>query len=127
MQVKDYFSEIQNLLRRSAFIENVDVEYEAKSKTVGLIHGNIGMVDGSTLQFLELIDRKDNEIIRPKYRFHFMDSADKMIFRYDNAPHHPEVPTYPHHKHIRDEERPNQSRERELKDVLVEIEEIISR
>jgi hypothetical protein len=49
MQVKDYFSKIQNLPRRSAFIENVDVKYEAKSKTVGLIHGNIGKVDGSTL------------------------------------------------------------------------------
>ena len=119
--MKDYFSEIQNLLRRSAFIENIAIKYEAKSKTVGLIHGNIGMVDGSTLQFLELIDRKDAEIIRPKYRFHFMDSADKMIFRYDNAPHHPEVPTYPHHKHIRGEERPNQSRERGLRDVLSEI------
>ncbi len=121
MQVKDYFSEIQNLLRRSAFIENVDVKYEAKSKTVGLIHGNIGMVDGSTLQFLELIDRKDEEIIRPKYRFHFMDSADKMIFRYDNAPHHPEVPTYPHHKHILGEEKLKQSKEIGLKDVLLEI------
>ena len=125
--MKDYFSEIQNLLRRSAFIENVDVKYEAKSKTVGLIYGNIGMVDGSTLQFLELIDRKDNEIIRPKYRFHFMDSADKMIFRYDNAPHHPEVPTYPHHKHIRDEEKPKQSKEIGLRDVLSEIEGMIIR
>ena len=37
MQVKDYFAEIQNLLWRSAFVENVDVEHEAKSKTVGLI------------------------------------------------------------------------------------------
>jgi len=125
--VKDYFSEIQNLLRRSAFIENVDVKYEAKSKTVGLIYGNIGMVDGSTLQFLELIDRKDNEIIRPKYRFHFMDSGDKMIFRYDNAPHHPEVPTYPHHKHIRDEEKPKQSKEIGLRDVLSNIEGTIIR
>jgi len=125
--VKDYFSEIQNFLRRSAFIENVDVEYEAKSKNVGLIHGNIGMVDGSTLQFLELIDRKGDEIIRPKYRFHFMDSADKMIFRYDNAPHHPEVPTYPHHKHIQDEEKPKQSKEIGLRDVLSEIEGMIIR
>lgn len=125
--MKDYFSEIQNLLRRSAFIENVDVKYEAKSKTVGLIHGNIGMVDGSTLQFLELIDRKDEEIIRPKYRFHFMDSADKMIFRYDNAPHHPKVTTYPHHKHIRGEEKPKPSKEIGLRDVLSEIEEGIVR
>lgn len=87
MQVKDYFSETQNLLRGSAFIENVDVKYEAKSKTVGLIH----------------------------------------VFRYDNAPHHPEVPTYPHHKHIRDEEKVKQSKEIGLRDALSEIEGMIIR
>ena len=125
--MKDYFSEIQNLLRRSAFIENVDVEYEVKSKTVGIIHGTVGMIDGSTLQFLELVNIKGDEITRPKYRFHFMDSADEMVFRYDNAPHHPEVVTYPHHKHIRGEEKPKQSEEIGLRDVLSEIEEMISR
>ncbi|MCK4735750.1 MAG: hypothetical protein KAT65_25070 [Methanophagales archaeon] len=122
MQVKDYFSELQNLLRRSAFIENVDVEYEAKSKTVGLIHGTVGMVDGSTLQFMELVNIKRDRITRPKYRFHFMDSADKMVFRFDNAPHHPEVTTYPHHKHTRGEEKPKPSKEIGLRDVLLEIE-----
>jgi hypothetical protein len=29
-----------------------------------------------------------------------MDSANQMIFRYDNAPHHPEIATFPHHKHL---------------------------
>ncbi len=37
-----------------------------------------------------------------KYRFHYMDKHGQMFFRYDNAPHHPELPTYPHHKHIPD-------------------------
>ncbi len=127
MQVKDYFSELQNLLRRSAFIESIDVEYEAKSKTVGLIHGTVGMVDGSTLQFMELVNIKRDKMTRPKYRFHFMDSADKMVFRFDNAPHHLEVTTYPHHKHIRGEEKPKPSKEIGLRDVLLEIEEGIIR
>ena len=30
MQVMDYFSEIQSLIRSSIFVENVDVEYEVK-------------------------------------------------------------------------------------------------
>ena len=127
MQVKDYFSEIQNLLRRFAFIEDVDVEYEIKSKTVGIIHGTIGMVDGSTLQFLELINIKEEEKTRPKYRFHLMDCSDKIIFRYDNAPHHPEIATHPHHKHIPGEDEPKQSKEIGLRDVLSEIEGMIVR
>jgi hypothetical protein len=27
-------------------------------------------------------------------------SGESLIFRYDNAPHHPEVPTFPNHKHL---------------------------
>ena len=26
---------------------------------------------------------------------------DEVILRYDNAPHHPEIPTHPHHKHVK--------------------------
>ncbi len=69
MQVKEFFLGIQNLLRKSAFIENVDVEYEVKSKMVGIIHGTLGMVNGSALQFMELINIKGDEITRPKYSF----------------------------------------------------------
>jgi len=78
--VKDYFSEIQNRLRNSAFIENVDVEYEVKSKTVGLIHGTVGMIDASTLQFLELINIRGDKITRPKYRFHLKSHQNTALY-----------------------------------------------
>jgi len=35
-----------------------------------------------------------------KYRYHYMTSDDKPVFRYDNAPHHREVATWPEHKHV---------------------------
>ena len=70
MQVKDYFAEIQNLLQRSAFIENVDVEYDVKSKNIGIIQGTLEMIDGFTLQFMELIniERQNNS---PKIQISF--------------------------------------------------------
>ena len=34
------------------------------------------------------------------YAFHFQDADDRTIFRYDNWPHHPGLPTFPHHKHV---------------------------
>ena len=53
---------------------------------------------------------------------------DEMVFRYDNAPHHPEIATYPHHKHVKGGGGvPRRSKEVGLKDVLLEIEEMISR
>jgi len=127
MQVIDYFSEIQSRIRSSIFVENVDVEYEVKSRSIGIVHGILGMIDGSTLQFMELVNIKRDKMIRLKYRFHLMAVNDEMVFRYDNSPHHPEISTYPHHKHVKGEEVPRRSKEVGLKDVLLEIEEMISR
>ncbi|MEB2835814.1 MAG: DUF6516 family protein [Desulfurococcales archaeon] len=31
---------------------------------------------------------------------------EEIILRYDNAPHHPRIETFPHHKHWRDEVMP---------------------
>ncbi len=59
----------------------------------------------------------------PKYRFNLSDSQGNMIFRYDNAAHHRDVPTFPHHKHIRTEVK--LSRETGLAEVLYEIEGMI--
>jgi hypothetical protein len=42
-----------------------------------------------------------------------------MIFRYDNAPHHIEIDTFPHHKHEFDEIK--ESLEPSLYEVLLEI------
>lgn len=33
------------------------------------------------------------------YSFHWQDKEGTLIARWDNAPHHPEIGTYPHHIH----------------------------
>jgi hypothetical protein len=33
------------------------------------------------------------------YRVHLQDRSNQCVFRYDNAPHFPALPTFPHHKH----------------------------
>jgi hypothetical protein len=54
-----------------------------------------------------------------------MDKSQKMIFRYDNAKHHPEIETFPHHKHTSD--KIENGKEPELIDVLSEIQEKIKK
>ena len=34
-----------------------------------------------------------------KYSFHWQTENKELIKRWDNAPHHPEIATYPHHVH----------------------------
>lgn len=52
-----------------------------------------------------------------------MDNHGHMLFRYDNAPHHYELPTYPHHKHTTD--KTIQATLPSMKDILNEISAII--
>jgi len=50
------------------------------------------------MDFLEVVDT--NKQNKEKYAYHYMDKDNSMIFRYDNAKHHPEIKTFPNHKHI---------------------------
>lgn len=41
-------------------------------------------------------------IIKARYTYHYQRADDALVFRYDNVPHHPEIRSYPHHKHVCD-------------------------
>ena len=60
-----------------------------------MLRGRLLFIDGSVLEFVKYLSKEE----RLKYRFHLMDEDGKMVFRYDNAPHH-NVSTFPHHKHL---------------------------
>ena len=58
-----------------------------------------------------------------RYVYHYQNASGEVIFRYDNAPHHPNLPTHPHHKHIGSAVEPSQ--DPDLSEVLHEIEQLI--
>ena len=64
-----------------------------------------------------------NVIVKTRYAYHYQDKDDELIFRYDNVPHHPEVKTHPHHKHVGNKILPTQPPD--LSEVLREIDEMI--
>jgi len=122
---KDYASLFRNIIYS---FEDVIVDYDISIEEVtpreGLIRGAIVFLDGSRLYFLEYVLVAQNRAVRLKYRYHYEDPEGKPIFRYDNAPHHPEVETHPHHKHLGNG-RIIASKPPSIKDVLDEILSII--
>ena len=44
----------------------------------------------------------NGQITQIDYRYHFQDENNEVIFRYDSTPHFPDLPTFPHHKHLPD-------------------------
>jgi hypothetical protein len=56
-----------------------------------------------------------------KYRFHYCAADNTTVFRYDDSPHHPEVATHPHHKHVGPDEAVEASGAATVEQVLGEI------
>ncbi len=50
--------------------------------------------DNSILFIREYVDKEERN-----YSYHWQDSEGNLIVRWDNAPHHKNLRTYPHHKH----------------------------
>lgn len=59
--------------------------------------------NGNLLEINEAIVIENHALVTLGYRYHFQDSNNQLLFRYDDTPHFPELSTFPHHKHIPDE------------------------
>jgi hypothetical protein len=57
----------------------------------------IEFVDKSKLFVMEFNSELDRN-----YSYHWQNSSNHMIIRWDNAPHHIDILTFPHHKHEKD-------------------------
>lgn len=54
------------------------------------------LIDGSSLRIWEKI--LENSLQR--YSYYWLDELDNQIIGWDNAPHHPDIETFPDHKHV---------------------------
>jgi len=61
---------------------------------IGFVKGRIEFADGSALEFSEQLPT-----YRRQFRFHYMDAEHNMLTRWDSAPHHPALSTFPFHEH----------------------------
>jgi hypothetical protein len=84
--------------------EDYEVEY------TGTFRATIVFTDGSLL-VVRFTLQDDDGIEEYDYAYQYLDPQGKRLFRYDDAPHHAEVSTYPHHLH-RGPEPPAHERDR---------------
>ena len=116
--IEDYFEYIEKTIQAFPHVRSYTLSKKVYNAKQGFIRGIILFDDDTRLEFVEVKDTDVSEKI--KYRYQYMDKDHAMFFRYDNAPHHSNIPTFPHHKHV-DEEHVKESREPKLDDVLLEI------
>jgi hypothetical protein len=79
----------------------------------------VQLIDGSRLQINEVyIEGK-----LQKYAYYRLAPSGDIIQGWDNAPHHPEIMSYPHHLHV--DGKVNVSHIRDLEGVFRSIEDVL--
>ncbi len=76
----------------------VSVDYRAR-EGIEQYKAKFLLADGSSLRISEVF--VDDELV--KYSYYWLDESNNLIAGWDNAAHHPEVRSHPHHLHIPDQ------------------------
>jgi hypothetical protein len=120
MLVDDYFLSIHTLLEQSPIVLSSCLTFDKRSQSIGFIRGDIYLLDGSLLHVREFMAVQQT-IDRYMYVYHYQDANGMLLFRYDNTPHFPDIPTFPHHKHAGSESSVIAANAPDLPAVLLEI------
>ncbi len=101
-----YLSHLKECLQGWEYTEAISIRSQWVNKNVGtgFIRAQVKMADGGLLEIAEFFVLEANAIAVGNYKFHWQDPQGRLIKRWDNAPHHPEVEGFPHHLHDGSEE-----------------------
>lgn len=121
--VINYLYRLYDTVVSRGYIEIEQLIFYNRSNRRGSIRGQLKFYDGSVLIFGEVLILRDRQIEKVRYTYHYQSESGDLVFRYDNAPHYPDLSTNPHHKHIGSTVEPTVPPD--LSDVLREIEQLI--
>jgi len=79
--------------------ESAEFDFDPDSSISGRIEGVMYFHDGSRLEISERVKLEQRRPVKTVYVYQYV-RADESAFRYDNAPHHPGLANFPHHKHV---------------------------
>lgn len=104
----------------------VTVDYAETGDGVAQYRMRVTLLDGSQLQCVERVCLHPGGLRTEKYSFHWQRADDSLICRWDNAPHHPEISTFPHHVHKSDDVRVLPHKAMDISGVLERIEKVLA-
>lgn len=114
--IRNYFRKVERTLSECPFVMDLKFDFTVIDLDRGYWKGTIEFKNGSNLHLFEYVTIGEEKSEIQEYRYHYQDPEEKLIFRHDNAPHHPEIETHPHHLHTPEELSPSQKPN--LEDVL---------
>jgi hypothetical protein len=75
------------------------------------------LLDGTTLRLTE----QWNDNVLERYSYYWLTATNELKIGWDNAPHHTQLSTFPHHKHVGRQNNLQPSSETRLEEVIAVI------
>ncbi len=101
MNVREYWGTVQNTIQAAPHVISFEIAFEEIDNRECYIRGKLQLTGGLQLHIAEYVIT-GSTLGRTKYRYHLQDADGRMLARWDNASHHQEVATFPHHRHEAD-------------------------
>lgn len=123
IEVQRVLNEIKVNLATSSLVATVEVVTERTIEDRGYFRVRMKLSNGDFLELSEYFLVQAGQPSTVEYRYQWMDSAQqKLIKRWDNAEHYPDLPNSPHHIHVGDDKQVVSGRTLSIIEVLNIIE-----
>jgi len=125
-EADEYLAYIKALIIANPRVADWKTIREESQGDLGLFRYRVTLDDGSLLEMFERFQIVNGGLLVTKYRFHWQDAAGRLLKRWDNAAHHSQVSTHPHHVHDGSEENVSSHEPLSAEQVLAMIASISS-
>jgi hypothetical protein len=122
--IESYFRQVEALLAAARIIHSTSITYDKRSTSIGFLRGAVYFLDGSQLHLREFVN-VEHGVERYMYAYHYQRPDGTLVFRYDNTPHFPTLPTFPHHKHEISDANVMAAVPPDLQAILAEVQRLI--
>ncbi|NJL60186.1 MAG: hypothetical protein HC887_11675 [Desulfobacteraceae bacterium] len=91
MTVPEYFEVVKAHLLTNPLVENFQIVRERIAANDGHIRVRMKLINGNLIEFSEYIQLHAGNIQVITYSYHCTDTSGKLIVRWDNTPHFPDL------------------------------------
>lgn len=98
--IRDYFNGLRQILILNEQVVSFKIVKEVFGNNDGFIGIKCLLTNGNVFEFAEYVQiGQKRKVMIETYSYHVQTAQGKLIKRWDNAPHHIEIATFPHHLH----------------------------
>jgi hypothetical protein len=120
--ITDYLTVVKQRLLTDPVVAEMSISRERATESDGHLRAQVILADQSRLEFSEYVQvLPDGQVAVVTYSYNWLAPDHRLIRRWDNTPHYPHLPGFPHHIHEGDPELVTPGRSMSIFAVLDEI------